>query len=211
MGKAKKICVISNNAELKHSLQSMLDKGYQTVFVYSEEDLAPSLIQAQLFIFDESNAYRFFCVKKDISIDPTQVIIIGADDSEKIRHFYSIGLTHFIVGIAFQALLKVKVEFMLGELISQGQMSLLELKNEEQWQDLTYKERKILLMLCHRPDQVIDRIEIIKYVWQNRKVHSRTFDVHLHNLRKKIEKYGYEIITHGQGKYQIQHMAAMTG
>lgn len=207
MNMNKNICVLTNDHSLKSSLEDAFHDRYLINFVYSGEDLAKVRDQAKLFIFDEQAAYWFFYQKRELSIDPKRVIVIGEDNQDKLRLFYSIGLTNFLLRHAFQNHLMVKVEFMMGELLSH-QADLLALTDEDKWGELTYKEKLILKILCHRPDQVIDRSEIIRYVWQNKKVHSRTFDVHLHNLRKKIEKRGHKIITQGAGRYQIYIQAA---
>lgn len=201
------IWVISKDFSLQEEINYLTSNKHQSYRNYSYTDFkrkcqSPNETHEQpsLYIFDEGSAFDFFYEERNFTVDPAQVIVLGDDNPASIRLFYSIGLSNFIIKNSFQNLLQVKIEFMLGELLVHGQLSLTDFK----CQDLTFKEKKILKILCHRPDQAVDRHEIIKFVWKNKRVHSRTFDVHLHNLRKKLQKYGHEIITHGQGKYQIQ-------
>lgn len=206
MTKNKTICLITEDNELKEKVKLLLSAKYNLLCFNSIEDFtlkqqatAEGNQQPQLFIFDEISGKKCFYEDRNVVIDSSQVVILGEDNLEYMRLFYSIGLNHFLLKSYFHNQLQVKIEFMLGELIAFTKWNLEEVK----WQELTFKERKILKILCHNPEQILDRKEIIKFVWRNDKVQSRTFDVHLHNLRKKLEKYGYEIITHGQGKYQI--------
>lgn len=212
MTKDQNLWIISDDNELRESLQSTLNSKYMTRFFYSygdfmekQSDQFKSTEQPKLYLFDYVSAKRFFYDERNVNIDPAHVIVLGDDDPAHMRLFYSIGLANYFLKKSYRNQLLVKIEFMLGELLTYTHWNLEDLK----WHVLTFKEKKILKVLCHRPDQLVDRSEIIKFVWRNEKVHSRTFDVHLHNLRKKLEKYGYEIVTHGQGKYQILNQAAL--
>lgn len=210
MSKTKLLWIVTEDEALKESLQFLVKNGYRVLFFYSYQDFKQKLNEIgierpKLYLFDEASSKKFFYVERTGTIDSSQVIVLGDDNPENIRLFYSIGLTHLLSRNSFQNHLLVKIEFLLGELLNYTQWNLEDLK----WDDLTFKEKKILKILCHRPDQAVDRSEIIRFVWKNEKVHSRTFDVHLHNLRKKIEKYGYEVIALGQGKYQIQNQPAV--
>jgi DNA-binding response OmpR family regulator len=56
--------------------------------------------------------------------------------------------------------------------------------------DLTYAELKILSLLTSKPDRVFTRQQIIDGIWDDyRVVTSKTADVHVAHLRKKLGKY----------------------
>ena len=57
--------------------------------------------------------------------------------------------------------------------------------------DLTYAEFRILTLLISRPYRVFTRQQIIDGIWDDyRVVTSKTVDVHVAHLRKKLGKYG---------------------
>ena len=68
---------------------------------------------------------------------------------------------------------------------------------------LTNKEYSILLLFMKSPGRIFNRQELLNKVWgHNIIVSDRTVDVHITNLRKKIEKNKKIIYTsHGRGYY----------
>ena len=69
--------------------------------------------------------------------------------------------------------------------------------------NLTNKEYNLLLLFMKSPGRVFNREELLNKVWgHNVIVSDRTIDVHITNLRKKIEKNKKIIYTsHGRGYY----------
>lgn len=64
---------------------------------------------------------------------------------------------------------------------------------------LTLKERLIVEFLFEQANHESTRKEIINYVWKDIIVTSKTLDVHLYHLRRKIRQQGFDIIaTHGK-------------
>ncbi|MGC9361448.1 MAG: response regulator [Candidatus Syntrophosphaera sp.] len=60
--------------------------------------------------------------------------------------------------------------------------------------DLTLTEFKILQLLTKRPGWVFKRSQILDHLWGNDKiVIERTVDVHIRNLREKLEDYSYMV------------------
>ncbi len=51
---------------------------------------------------------------------------------------------------------------------------------------LTRLEFDLLLFLCERPGQVIGRLELLRSVWKIDYVSTRTVDVHVRRLRRKL-------------------------
>ncbi|AMV34808.1 Transcriptional activator protein CopR [Pirellula sp. SH-Sr6A] len=68
--------------------------------------------------------------------------------------------------------------------------------------DLTAKELSLLSMFLRNPEQVLSRTRIYKSVWdENFDGLSNTLEVHIKDLRRKLEKYGPRVIhtRRGQG------------
>ncbi|MFO8144254.1 MAG: response regulator [Candidatus Syntrophosphaera sp.] len=60
--------------------------------------------------------------------------------------------------------------------------------------DLTLTEFKILQLLTQRPGWVFKRSQILDHLWGNDKiVIERTVDVHIRNLREKLEDFSYMV------------------
>lgn len=53
--------------------------------------------------------------------------------------------------------------------------------------ELTVKELKLLLFLLENKGNTVTREKIIEEVWQNNQNHSRSLDVHIRKLRKKLD------------------------
>jgi two-component system, OmpR family, response regulator RegX3 len=55
--------------------------------------------------------------------------------------------------------------------------------------DLTQSEFRLLSLLAARPDQAVSRRDLVRHLWRNNYVgERRTCDVHVKNLRRKIER-----------------------
>ena len=63
----------------------------------------------------------------------------------------------------------------------------------EKYNDMTLKERLLFKLFFEREGNMIARAEVLKSVWTKNPPASRTLEVHLHNLRKKIPPH-YKII-----------------
>jgi len=87
-----------------------------------------------------------------------------------------------------------------GKLITVDGLSVdlesFEVKVDGKTLGLTYAEFRILSLLISKPDRVFTRQNIIDGIWDDyRVVTSKTVDVHVAHLRKKIGKYGEHIKT----------------
>ena len=75
------------------------------------------------------------------------------------------------------------------------------LKHEQDVQRLTEKEARILLMLCEKKNQVLDRTKALKTIWgENDFFNRKSMDVFIHRLRKYLEKDPTVKITNIHGK-----------
>ncbi len=54
--------------------------------------------------------------------------------------------------------------------------------------NLASKEAELLMYLAARPDQVVSRDELLTQVWGYRSSNTRTLDVHVAQLRRKLER-----------------------
>ena len=67
---------------------------------------------------------------------------------------------------------------------------------QDQEIDLTYQEYELLDCLTTSPGRAVTRSELLERVWGvSRDLHSRTIDVHIHRLRRKLGPAGERIAT----------------
>ena len=67
---------------------------------------------------------------------------------------------------------------------------------QDQEIDLTYQEYELLDCLTTSPGRAVTRSELLERVWGvSRNLHSRTIDVHIHRLRRKLGPAGERIAT----------------
>lgn len=59
---------------------------------------------------------------------------------------------------------------------------------------LTAKELQIVSLLNSAPTRALSREDLVKQIWHSVKVSSKTLDVHIFNLRRKIAPLGIEIV-----------------
>ncbi|MEW6055685.1 MAG: winged helix-turn-helix domain-containing protein [Bdellovibrionota bacterium] len=69
--------------------------------------------------------------------------------------------------------------------------------------ELTLKEQQLLSLFLNSRDQSVSRTEILAQIWKNAKVDPKTVDVHLYNLRRKIQNGGIEIRSTSSGRWQL--------
>lgn len=74
------------------------------------------------------------------------------------------------------------------------------------FQDLTFKEFKILGLFMSDPGRPVSRQLLISTLWADVKVGPKTLDVHLFNLRRKIRPKGYDLIHQGTGVWKLEKL-----
>lgn len=72
------------------------------------------------------------------------------------------------------------------------------------WLDLTAKEQALLMLFLRRPREVLSRTRIYEYVWDERYDGlSNTLEVHIMELRRKLEAHGPRLIHTLRGRGYI--------
>jgi two-component system copper resistance phosphate regulon response regulator CusR len=73
--------------------------------------------------------------------------------------------------------------------------------------ELTAKEQSLLVLFLRHPGQVLTRTRIYDYVWDERYDGlSNTLEVHIMELRRKLEKHGPRLIHTLRGRgYMFGH------
>ena len=70
-------------------------------------------------------------------------------------------------------------------------------------ESLTSKQKQLLSLFLSSPGRVVSRDDILEQVWGDTSVHPKTVDVHLYNLRRKLNEFGYIIRSEGGGRWSL--------
>lgn len=69
---------------------------------------------------------------------------------------------------------------------------------------LTKKEIQLLKLFVMKDDYSISKDIVVKTIWKDILVNSKTLDVHFYNLRRKLSPYGIKIKLKRRGEWQLQ-------
>ena len=214
-----KILVVDDEEDLCEILQFNLEtEGYKVDVAYSaEEALIKDISQYNLLLLDvmmgEMSGFKMARLLKDNpkSKNIPDVFLTAKDtENDRITGF-NIGADDYISKpfSIREVLARVKAVLRRME-TSTGQASVNELRHENLVMNLnnkkvtldgseisfTKKEFEILKLLLENKNRVFTREEILSRVWSDEViVLDRTIDVNITRLRKKIGKYGKQIIT----------------
>ena len=69
---------------------------------------------------------------------------------------------------------------------------------------LTKKEIQLLKLFLQKDDHKIIKDEVVRAIWKDILVNSKTLDVHFYNLRRKLAPYDIKIKLMRRGEWQLQ-------
>ncbi|MDD3196325.1 MAG: response regulator transcription factor [Paludibacter sp.] len=215
-----RILVVDDEEDLCEILQFNLEtEGYQVDVAYSAEDaLKLDLSQYKLLLLDvmmgEISGFKMarilhenplysripiiFLTAKDTENDRLTGFTIGADDY--ISKPFSIREVLARVKAVIRRTAAVEVEPQEEKLLEYEDM-VMNLTNkkvliEKEEIQFTKKEFEILKLFLENQNRVFTREEMLSKVWTDEVVVlDRTIDVNITRLRKKIGKYGKNIVT----------------
>lgn len=214
-----RILVVDDEEDLCEILQFNLEtEGYQVDVAYSaEEALKKNLTVYSLLLLDvmmdEISGFKMARMLRDNSeTENIPIIFLTAKDTENDR------LTGFNIGAddyiskpfsIREVLARVKAVLRRVEINQSGkepeelkhELLVMSLNNKKVTLDgqeiaFTKKEFEILKLFLENKNRVFTRDEILSRVWSDEVcVLDRTIDVNITRLRKKIGRYGKQIVT----------------
>lgn len=145
---------------------------------------------------------------KDRFPDTPFVVVSCVDDIDILKFCYKKGAADFITKPFGKAEISVKVERLLQDDSRDHQIfdmdpKTMTLRSRNSYVvDLTPKEFQI--MYCfQRHNYEVAKDQMIGEVWQYNRVSEQSFNVHLHNLRHKVEPAGIEIKHRPPSSYYV--------
>ncbi len=136
----------------------------------------------------------------------TPILMLTASDTEQEQLMgFQLGIDDFVVKPSPMPIVWARLQAIIrrkqpqGKLLIIGELSLHLKQHRVSRQQvplkLTLTEWKILELLAIRSPDVVSRSEIEKHVWGDREVEQGNFNVHLHGLRKSVDKpFDYPMI-----------------
>lgn len=132
-------------------------------------------------------------------------VITGSDDRASFEQCMALGASDFLTKPFGKAALAGKVGHLLGLNAAFGldAATFVATHRGRRSKTLTSKEFQILSTLRSAPGMAMTRQQIQDSVWSDLHVGNKTFDVHLYNLRRKIDTLGIRIDFDPPHSYRI--------
>lgn len=211
----KEIWILEDDKGCQFVYEQTLDHRYKTTYftkiadfreALTESETTPSLIIADLML-DDGNFMTYLNESKDKRLMTTPFIIVSSiDDIDALRFCFMEGALDYLTKPFKKNELIVKIENIISGSIRQANSvqahKTMNLDGNE-IENLTSKQKQLLSLFLNSPGRVVSRDDILEQVWGDTSVHPKTVDVHLYNLRRKLNEVGYIIRSEGGGKWSL--------
>lgn len=206
----KKILILEDDRDCVHMYDFLLSETYDMFIVSTLQELnekledksmvkstlAPDLLIADLNLSDGS--FTDFLRKDGKKLGSTPVIIVSVcEDLSTLRFCLNSDKVHDYLTKPFNKIeLLAKVEKFLPHVAPGYNMLKIDPVKQIITSDngaqvsLTSKQIQIVNAIFHAPNHEIEKKKLLLKVWNNCNVGSKTLDVHLCQIRKKLSKYG---------------------
>lgn len=122
----------------------------------------------------------------------TTIIVSSMEDMEILTHCFEWGAVDYVIKPFKKNELVVKIAKALGQFSVRKDLEIEE-EIKAILEELTSIEAKIFQQLVNHPDQFVNRDLIQPVVWKKVAVNPKTLDVHLSNIRKKLNSTNWVI------------------
>jgi len=213
-----RVLVVDDEEDLCEVIRYALEaEGYSVDVVYSaEEALKKNITEYNLLLLDvmmgEISGFRMaHMIRNNPKIANTPIVFISAKDTENDRlTAFNLGADDYITKPFSIREMLARVKAIIGRFDSKMKIGLqilsydkliinLEKKQvllEEREIRFTKKEFEILKLFLENRNRLFTREELLKRVWSDEAfVLSRTIDVNITRIRRKIGRYEKNIVT----------------
>ena len=211
----KEIWILEDDKGCQFVYEQTLDHRYKTRYFTKIADFQealssieqnPALIIADLML-DDGNFMTYLNDSKDTRLVVTPFIIVSSiDDIDALRFCFMEGALDYLTKPFKKNELIVKIENILSGSTKQTSSvqshKTMNLDGHE-IESLTSKQKQLLSLFLNSPGRVVSRDDILEQVWGDTSVHPKTVDVHLYNLRRKLNEFGYIIRSEGGGRWSL--------
>ena len=208
---------VEDDKDIAKIINKTLSKqGYEAVsfydgtsFIKAFDENKPDMVLLDMMLPDLSGAHLLQYIRKDSANDHIPVIIISANSlvTDKVDGL-DMGADDYIakpfdllelmsrVNALFRRF-KKSSSFEYGKLVLNSESHIC--KYDGKTISLTIKEFDILALLLKNKGKVVSRDEILSSIWGNEELETRTIDMHIKSLRKKINDEGIIETIYGLG------------
>jgi DNA-binding response OmpR family regulator len=196
------ILILEDNVECSIIYQDILRADHHEIeIVGSLSDLSKRLVNSNsipdLFIADLKLPDGFFIDwvlenRPQLLVELNTIIVSSLEDMEILTRCFEWGAVDYLIKPFNKNELVVKVNRALGHFnvkknpLIDDDLALVQ-------DNLTVIESKIFQQLLNHPKKFVSRDMIVQEVWKKVAVNSKTLDVHLSNIRKKLAESSWSI------------------
>lgn len=205
------IWIVEDDSSCRFIYEEILGYRYQLKLIGSLAELdqlialktRPDLMLADLRLPDGSFVKLLGDKEKSQAIQCPFIVVSSIDDLDILKFCFEEGAGDYLTKPFGKAELLFKVEKSLEK---SGQATIKQIplltidpiehtvRNQDGQQvQLTTKEFKIVALLWEDPGKSVHRKQLMKSLWKDVSVTSKTLDVHIFNLRCKLSQIGINI------------------
>lgn len=186
----EKILILEDNSNLIEIYQGFLSAQYDLVFATLISELTTPLVKESTFglliadvTLPDGDFLEWLMTSQSNLLKVTPTIIVSSmEDPETLRTFFEWGAIDYLIKPFNKTEVIVKIERIL-----QNKTPIDFIQNAETFKDeLTLIENKLFQLFTQTPGKILNRDDLFKTIWRKIQVNPKTLDVHLSNLRKKI-------------------------
>ena len=210
------VWILDNDKAIQSTYKKILNIRYRTRFFFSLKDFNDaffkesykcSFLIAEL-ILPDGNFLDFIGQMKSKGLFKVPILIASfVDDLDVMRFCFKEGVLDYLTKPFRPNELLVKIENIFKKEEDKGFVNEENgreiILNGKKVNNLTLKQLQVLSLFLKSPIRSVNRKDILKKVWGTTSVHPKTVDVHLYNLRKKLDPLGFQINSHGPGKWAL--------
>ena len=197
--------ILKNNFETTYFENIKKFKESYKSKVEDEKDVKPDMIIADLMLND-GNFLNFLSndFHGKLGHDVPFIVVSSDDDIESLRLCFKEGANDYITKPFKKNELLVKIETILKTRNRFGRTVRTQVEIDGvEIEGLTTKQQKLLSLFLNNTERAATRDVIMEKVWGSTAVLPKTIDVHLYNLRRKLQPYGYMIKSIGGGSWRL--------
>lgn len=210
MNTKKVIWILEDDLDMESVYKELLYQDYQITCLKNLEELRqalqtdkPDLLVADINLPDGIflTLYREF--KETLFKEFPVIVISSIDDKSSLMEAFDLGAADYLTKPFNTKEFLVKIQRLVQTRSSrdhQGAISLdqkklqLQIKNEVV--HLTPKEFRIVNTFFDRPDFIAEKKSLYETIWgktEDQQINSKTLEVHISNLRKKVQPHGFDV------------------
>lgn len=196
-----RILILEDNLDCITIYEDILSREHEVSVVNSLKELQQflstnkkeiNLLMADLKLPDGVFLEWITTTRNELMNNLTTIIVSSLEDQEILSSCFEWGAVDYLIKPFRKNDLAVKINKALGQFnIKKGQF------REEDvaaiMEELTSIESKIFQQLLKHPGQFVMREKIMGEVWKKVSVNTKTLDVHLSNIRKKLLQTSWQI------------------